>query len=495
MDNKLRLADRSPCRRPTVFTSQWDSLEPNTEKNLAQESKQHLQMHAGEYMLSQGKMSGILKEEDCGDAVADDTNESDLDEVAAQSHTREPVIRTHRSHLDANDSYSQLCCDPNEKGEAILSESLKSSAQEHHHFSRQKSSPLQKPFIRGYKYITDTSSVVVMTPNISSNHCQPYHLHPQDDPVSAIKSQHYHKALGHGSPKHSSCNISTKADRDRTSHRQFKDPLQNGCDADENINRSLERTEHSIYLKEYHTDNQKEVGGGGGFFPISPTTESPKTLRKKKRHKQTEDLVQRNKITLGRSASGHGSYVSMHALKQKKPHGVKELHETAEEGLTAQCPKDSSDPELRLIQKTHQLKVTPFTEGSNARGTMDPYYRSMDKSSECAASLKCQFCVTESEQRWCQEDVLVKQSFENVSNMPSSTSHSTGADTKLPPIRSKLCPSHIAKATDTLHSHGFDGYLAQTDHQTRTKPNYKNTLAPRTVAIQHSRPLKFADFW
>nr|XP_057944068.1 jhy protein homolog [Doryrhamphus excisus] len=442
MDNKLRLAEKSPCQRPAVFTSQWDSLESNTE-NLAQESKQDLQMHIGEYILSD-----IFKEEDWGDAVADDTTENDLVEVAAQSHTRmEPGIDTHRSHLKVNDSNSQLCCDPNwrmnKKGEAVLFESLKTSTQEHHHFPRQKSSP----FLRGYKYITDTSSVAVMTPHIAANHCQPYHLHSQYDPVSAIKTQHYNKALCM-----SSSDISTKADGDNTSNNQFKDAIQNGCDADD-------ITEHSIDLKVYHTDNQQEVGRG--FFPISVTTESPKTLRKKKQRKQTGDLIQRNKITLGRSVSGHGSYVSMHALKQKTSHAVKELHETAE------------DPELRLIQKTHQLKVTHFTEGSKTQGNMEPCYRSMEKSPECAASSKCQFCVTDNEQRWCQEDLFVKQSLENIPTTPSSTSHSTGADTKLPPIKSKLCPGHIAKTTDTIHSHSFDGYLAEMGHQTRTKPNYK----------------------
>nr|XP_061817900.1 uncharacterized protein LOC133607372 [Nerophis lumbriciformis] len=426
MDNELRPADRSPLQRRAVLTTQWDSLESNTD-NLAQESKQHLQMHTDEYMLCQGK---ILKGEDWEDAIAGDTNEdfllSDSIEVSAQPHTkRKPVIDTHISQLDTYDSYSELCCNPNwrinKEGDAM------NSAQKRHY----SSSPLQKPFIGEYRYISDTSSAMVLTPNIAGNQCQPYHLHPQDDYVSSIKT--FHMPLGDISPKRSSSSISTKANSDNTSHRQFKETLQNRCHLDENVNRSLELTEHSMHLKEYKTDNQNDLKHiPGELVPISPTTESPKTLRKKKRQIQREDLVRRNKITLGRIAPGNGSYVNMHALKQKRPHAVKE---TAEEGHIAECPKDSLDLELGLIQKTHQLKVTNFTEESEAQGNMEPYYRSTEKSPECTTASKCQFSGMDSEQKCCLEE--------------------------------------SAKTTDSLHGHSFDGCLAPMDHQTRAKPNYK----------------------
>ncbi|XP_061606671.1 jhy protein homolog isoform X2 [Phyllopteryx taeniolatus] len=469
-----------PNQRTAVLTDQWDSLQTDTER-LAQERvcKQQLRIHTGDYILRGGKMNDSLQRGNCEVADAnDDPSEDDTVSVSAHSHRmREPGSDTCKSKLDASDVNSELCCDPNwniNKKGAVITESLKCSVPERHHFPRQTSGQSQKPFIRGYRYIADTSATLIMTPNIAGSDCnQPYHLHPQDDEVSSITTQLCHSnALCHSSPKSNSSRSCSAS----TTHRQSKDQLQNSCDnVDKNSKRSLEPTEHmeemhAMYLKEYQTYYQKELQHiPGGSLQISPITASSQTPGKKKRHTQTEDLVERNKITLGRSTSGKGSYVNMHALHQKKRHIVKKPHETADNVPIAECPKESSDTEQWLTQ---QLKVTHITEGSK-QGNIEPYYSSMEKSPELQSTtaLKCNLSIKEGEHMWCPNEDCIEQSLENIATIPSSTSHNTGVYTKLPPIMSKQCCS--VKIITSHNRNTSADFLAQMEDKLRTRTNYK----------------------
>lgn len=162
-----------------------------------------------------------------------------------------------------------------------------------------------------------------MTPISGSDCNQPYHLHPQDGQFSSITTQCYHSnGLLHSSPKSNS----SHSCRDRNTREQTKDQPKNGCPhVDANIERSLEMTEHTeavhpMNLKEYQICNRKDLQHiSPRLFPTSPTTESSQIRLKKKRHTHTEDLVERNKKTLGHSTSGNGSYADVHALQQKNP--------------------------------------------------------------------------------------------------------------------------------------------------------------------------------
>ncbi|KAI4814384.1 hypothetical protein KUCAC02_003580 [Chaenocephalus aceratus] len=64
------------------------------------------------------------------------------------------------------------------------------------------------------------------------------------------------------------------------------------------------------------------------------TTQSHPGSLNKKLESLAEDIVERNKMTLGRNSSKRGSYVSVHALKQERPHKVNKFTQISEEKET-----------------------------------------------------------------------------------------------------------------------------------------------------------------
>ncbi|XP_019731784.1 jhy protein homolog isoform X2 [Hippocampus comes] len=478
MDN--RVTSWPPNQRTAILTNQWDSLETDPEI-LAQERvcKQQLRMHIGDHILPQGKLNDSLKEGNWEVAVGnniphEDEVVSDRIEVAPHSHrTGEPGRDAIKSKPDACDACSELCCYPNwnpsEKG-TVITESLKCPVSEYHHFFHQS----QKPFIRGYRYIADTRSMIP----ISGSDCnQPYHLHPQDGQVSPITTQCYHSnGLLQSSPKSNS----SHSCRDRNTRQQTKDQPKIGCpNVDANIERSLEMSEHTeavhtMNLKEYQTCNRKDLQHiSPRSFPTSPTIESSQIRLKKKRHTHTEDLVERNKKTLGRSTSGNGSYADVHALQQKNP-CIGKKHGTAQKVATGECPKESSDPEQSLSQ---QLKVTHIIEGSKEQSNMERYFRSMEKSPELerTAALKCYLSIKESEKKRC---------LENVPTIPLCASENTGVYTKLPPIMPKQCFRQCVKTINPNNRSSSADFLTQMEDKKRTRTNYK------TYSLKEYKELK-----
>lgn len=151
---------------------------------------------------------------------------------------------------------------------------------------------------------------------------QPYHLHPQDAETNSMASPNRHKhALQLRSPhadlsKPSS--FSTVNKSDNTSPRGFRDKCENGCDNAENINTSPELTE-DVHASEFQTDLRHTQKMS------TSTLTSPKVLRNKKLERQTKDIVERNKITLGRNTSKCGSYMRVHAFMQEMPHHVNKV--------------------------------------------------------------------------------------------------------------------------------------------------------------------------
>lgn len=159
-----------------------------------------------------------------------------------------------------------------------------------------------------------------------------YHLHRQDGQTSPGTSPRCHNhALQLRSPETEllrPSSIFTKDERDNTLQRRFREQRENSRDnAGENICGSLELTEdtHAMYLQGFKTYNQQELKRtrGGYTEPQQMSTSAwtiPKVLSNKKLERLTEDIVERNKITLGRNTSKCSSYVTAHALKQEMPH-------------------------------------------------------------------------------------------------------------------------------------------------------------------------------
>lgn len=147
---------------------------------------------------------------------------------------------------------------------------------------------------------------------------QPYHLHPQDAQTNSVNSPNCHKhALQLRSP-HAELSrpssFSTVNESDNTSPRGFRKKCENGCDSAENISTSPELTE-DVHASKFQADPRHT------HKMSTSTLSSPKVLRNKKLERQTKDIVERNKITLGRNTSKCGSYLR----GQEMPHHLKKV--------------------------------------------------------------------------------------------------------------------------------------------------------------------------
>ncbi len=177
-----------------------------------------------------------------------------------------------------------------------------------------------------------------MTPHMAGNESdEPNRLHAQDGQTSSVTSAHCHShALQLRSPEADlsrPSSIFTKNESENTLQRGFREKHENSCDnAGENISRSPKLTEdtHTMYIQEcktyYQQDQRRTQGGPTQTQQMSMSTlTSPKVLSNKKMERFTEDIVERNKITLGRNTHRCGSYAMVHGLKQEMPHNVNKV--------------------------------------------------------------------------------------------------------------------------------------------------------------------------
>ncbi|CAK6971676.1 jhy protein homolog [Scomber scombrus] len=372
-------------QRRAAPNPRWDSVELDTE-SLAQERayQQQLQMRIGhhdpnKYILPQKENTNMLQQGDGeDDDVSDDESKDrlvyDSLEVAAHSRIKKNPTFLQTEYLDtqrdereeisqllSDDAYSDLRYDPNWRtnliGADCFNDSPQSSFDEYYQIPKEKSSRLggdrQEVVIkRGYRYICNTSPAVVATPHMTGNECdQPYRLHPQDGQNSFIQSPHPHKhAVQLRSPEvdlSRPTNISTKNDRGG-----FEGKHQNSCDkAGVDISRSPELTENSedinaVYIQEFQSDYHHELRRTQGESiqtqqTSSSTLKSSKVLSNKKQERLNEDIVERNKITLGRHASKYGSYARVHAVKQEMPQNLNTVTKISK-GKKAQRKETSS---------------------------------------------------------------------------------------------------------------------------------------------------------
>lgn len=158
-----------------------------------------------------------------------------------------------------------------------------------------------------------TSPAPVVTPHLTGFESdRPYCLHPQNDPISSAEANI--SVL---------CSSSTKDESHKTQQRRFREKGENSCDkTDENIGWP-ELTEG---LQSMHMHHQQGLGHTQGAQQRSTSpVRSPKTFSKKKPESLMEDIVERNKVTLGRITSKSDSYLKVHALKQEIPHHIKKV--------------------------------------------------------------------------------------------------------------------------------------------------------------------------
>lgn len=105
------------------------------------------------------------------------------------------------------------------------------------------------------------------------------------------------------------------------------------CDnSADNISGSPELTEdvHATYTPEFNTyyhDVMKHKGRGPAQAQQIHASAllNPKAKVDKKPERIKEDIVERNKITLGRNTAKCGSYMTMHALKNGTPYNVSKM--------------------------------------------------------------------------------------------------------------------------------------------------------------------------
>ncbi|XP_074468147.1 jhy protein homolog isoform X1 [Sebastes fasciatus] len=390
----LKTEHLSPRR--AALDHRWDSVESDTE-SLAHERvyQQQLQMRIGRHdqnkpTLPQKENADSLQQRDGEDGdVTDEEIEDhqiyDSLDVAAHPHgKRKPILlqtqyldvqmddREGTSQLLTDDAYDDLRYDPNWRTNLRGAGSFIESPQVYYYqVPKEKSSAScddrQGLVIKGgYRYIVDTSPAVVVTPHVAGEESdQPYRLHSQEGQTSSITSRHCHShALQLRSPEAESSCMFNENESDKSLLKRSRKKRKDSCDsAGEHISRPPELTTdiHAMYIQECKTDYLQELRRTqrGQMSTSTP----PKVLVNKKLERPTEDIVERNKITLGRNACKYGSYASVHALKQETPHNVNKVHAALKETASAESQEDSSDPEL----KTQQLRVTQIRDGKKAQ--------------------------------------------------------------------------------------------------------------------------------
>uniref|UniRef100_A0A673A8W5 Uncharacterized protein n=1 Tax=Sphaeramia orbicularis TaxID=375764 RepID=A0A673A8W5_9TELE len=314
------------------WSNYWDSVESDTE-SLAQERayQQQLQMRLSQHgrtesvHLNNEDADSLQEEEyeDSDDNEAQDLQAYDSLEVAAQPQVKKNLAL----QVLSDDANSDLRYDPNWrtnlKGAGCFNESPHTSIDENYFDLKEKSCQSheeRKEVIlkEGYRLIVDTSPAVVVTPQGNESD-QPYCLHPQDGQTSSITSSHPHsQALQLRPPQvdpPGPPGIQNKTDS--ISQRRVKEKHEISND------KTGENNSSSAEMEEKHledVDEMRTIQRGSTQQTSMSKMSSPKDLLDRTQERLTEDIVERNKITLGRNMSKCGSYARVHALKQEVSH-------------------------------------------------------------------------------------------------------------------------------------------------------------------------------
>lgn len=174
----------------------------------------------------------------------------------------------------------------------------------------------------GYKHIVNTCPTAVVAPPMAgSEPDQPYHLHPQDGQNNSVTSPRCHKdAFQLRSPQtglSKQSSIFSNNQCGNTSHTGFKKKYP-----------ELIVDVHAPYMPELNKCHEQLKHTRGGAIQTQQISTSalltPKVIVKKKVERLKEDMVERNKTTLGCNTSKY-SYMTMHALKHNMPRNVSKV--------------------------------------------------------------------------------------------------------------------------------------------------------------------------
>ncbi|CAL8267093.1 unnamed protein product [Merluccius merluccius] len=261
--------------------------------------------------------------------------------------------------LPSDDAYSDLHYDPDWRSKLKASERFSDSLQpQEEHLpdstgrSRGDYFMGEKLVIKGgYRYIVAASHS--FPPGPPSNMAQdeargPYHLHPQ------------HGVAGNsGYPDH-------QTTQTRSNALLLPEANQTPGKEDTAVQRESSHGDtgehHNVPAQPQPSQNVQEVAAGKRSKNTSKL-KSP-LLAYRNLERTREDIVERNKITLGRNTAKCGSYLKAHAPKQETdnmmrweaPEEEEEEEEVMLHGAEFSLEEEDLDQELMWLQKTQQLK-------------------------------------------------------------------------------------------------------------------------------------------
>ncbi|KAM8834549.1 jhy protein homolog isoform 1-T2 [Synchiropus picturatus] len=283
---------------------------------------------------------GLHQDEDDNDEDDDDLLVSDSLDVTAHTRVKTQVPSGRpmaggditQVRFFSDDDYTDLKYDPDWrrklKGADGFFPATQSSME--NAFQNQPKNATQPTIKGGYRYISDSA---VTPSNMAVRETDlPYLLHPEPS-----------ASLGE-------CN-----------ERSYQ--LQ--CIERENMKRSHELTQNlrhtnGVYMQEYQNYYRQETQQNQSA-PTQAHAQLFGGARYASPKRQQDDIVERNKVTLGRQTDKQGSYMRMHVLRQETALPVKKEVEHAKEASVTLGPSEGSDPETRWLQQTQQLKASQMT--------------------------------------------------------------------------------------------------------------------------------------
>ncbi|XP_075343511.1 jhy protein homolog [Odontesthes bonariensis] len=333
-------------------------------ESLAQERAYQQQLHTQadrlhqiKFVLTEEENAHILMHRDGRNQDAEEDETEDLEvydslEVAAQENR----VPSHTKCLAADDgdgdsspllsdaAYFDLRYDPNWrtnlKGAGRFNESPHISVDEHYQNLKETSNrscgDREGLLIKGgYRYVGGTSH-------------KSFHLHSQSDQSSPPASPRYaNLSLQLRSPEaelSGPFSSSSQNEGRNTLRRGVKENGEESCGNDgENIGRPPELTKdtQAVHIQDFQNYSQQELRHTKGG-PVqtqersTSTLTSPKLLTNMKPGSVARDIVESNKITLGRNVSTCGSYVKALRLQQGGAHAVKKVSEIRKAKRTQQ---------------------------------------------------------------------------------------------------------------------------------------------------------------
>ncbi|KAJ4929857.1 hypothetical protein JOQ06_018878 [Pogonophryne albipinna] len=483
---------------------QWDSVESDTE-SLAQERAYQQQIHMdlirhhqNKYTLPQKKKDdslqpGYQEGEDASDDEALGLQVVDSLDVAAKHRAKSSPTLTQTEYLDTQtnerggtsqqptqDSYSDLRYDPNWRtnlrGAGRFDDSPHISVEEYYQAPKEKSSQSccdrQGLVMKGgYRYIVNSCPAVAVTPHLACDESEPYCLHPQNAP---------HHELQPPSPEadHS------KPPCGKNTLKGFRRKSVNSCDNAGENRRSTELTKDATYIqsKAYLLQELRSTQGGTTQIQQISTSKYPKVSLNKKLESLAEDIVERNKMTLGRNSSKRGSYVSVHALKQERPHKVNKPNPqktSSSQPLLPSIHLNTSHlhPVIQRGGQDDIINLTPphwsppsevglaFFPGcqqTNHHRILKSSPEQWQRTTALQWPLSC-----EGEHHKCPTEAHTKPFPQNLPGTPNTTLSPGSGLAVLPPIRESMTGREPEPSPENTESH-TDGY-----RKLRTRATYK----------------------